>query len=172
MGPPCICRGDSFKGCIMNYSEKSHVEKMSGYLWWKKRKRTALARRALIIILMDFAIFWAVCLADLSSFKRSDLLFGCCTLLFFLGYGLYQLVLLFKSFAWRIDQYWYGTITDMYQTRHPNRRIKDSVITASISGKSMDGICLSQTYHRANIGDQVLLFTLGDDTVMVVHPHM
>lgn len=148
------------------------MENLPGYLWWKKRKRAEMIKMAIMIIAMDIIVFWALSIIGFNSFKRADLLFGGFVLLFFLVYGLYKLVLLIKSYTWKIDKYWYGVITGMYQTRHPNRRIKDSRIIATVNGKSMEGICLSQTYQCANIGDEVFLFTLGDDVVMAVHPHM
>ncbi len=149
------------------------IEKTRSFRWWKRCQRRNHLRFFLYIVILLVIVALVVMNGGFQTETLGDALFGIVLLVFFVCYALYKLWMYFSSFFWRVDNYWYGTVKDMYTIRQiSRRRVRDRWIVANVNGKEMEGLCLTKTYNRAEIGDRVILFTIGKDTVYCVHRDM
>lgn len=148
------------------------IEDMSGYRWWIRRKRSCYFQDFLTILFVLAAFVAGMYLIGFDTFETKEIIFVTVLVLLIFAFAMRQLLLTIKTFTWQIDAYWFGTITDMRRNLKSNKKLKNYRLTADVQGKSMEGICLTKTYYKAEVGQEILLFTIGTDVVYCVHPRM
>ena len=156
----------------MKQESAKQLRRLSGYRWWLRQYRGGLLKTSLWIFAVVAVVGAGLYFAGLHRFETWEVLFAGGLLLFFALYGLSLWGKLLKSFFRRPTQYWYGTVKETRRTLLPNRNIRALIVTAEVNGKPVDAVCQSKTYHRAEKGQQVLLFTFDEKTVYCVHPEM
>ena len=75
----------------------------------------------------------------------------------------------------KVEQCWFGTITNFYVHRYgsTSNRKRRLYIVANVDGKEIDARCMTKTYRNAQVGQQIILFTIkGDKYLYCVHPEM
>lgn len=145
---------------------------LSGMQWWLKKRSAYFLRNGIMVFAILGILAFAFSHLDFSSLKISEILF---LVLFggvFVLVGADQLTKWKRSKEVTIAEGWYGTVIDMRMERNRRKKTRHYYITADVNGKIMDGICLVQTYNRAQKGQSILLFTLSGNKVFCVHPDM
>ena len=156
----------------MNQSPNTSVINLPGVQWWLKKRRTYLMRNFLMIFIILGIMGFAFSQLNLRELETPELIFLIAFGGFLLLIALGQLKKWAQSKHIQITNYWYGVITDTRSEYNRRKKSRRYYITADVNGKTMEGICLTQTFNRAQIGQQVLLFTLSGERVYCVHPDM
>lgn len=152
----------------------------SGFQWWIKRKRSQSLKGFLFILV--FTIFFAACfigpfismgIQNVDSGAIMVLGFMSLIFIFILWSQLKELIR-YSSKSLEAEAYWLGDITgmDIEIKRSGKKRKRIYWIEADVSGKRMDGVCTLTTYNKAEIGQEILLFTFNGDKIFAVHPEM
>lgn len=156
----------------MERHPQQKIEDMSGYRWWIHRRRSCYFQDFLTILFVLTVFIIGMYFIGFNTFNIKELIFVAVLILLILVFAMRQLILALKTFTWKIDKYWFGTITDMRRNLKSNKKLKNYRLTVDVNGKSIEGICLTKTYYKAEVGQEVLLFTIGTDIVYCVHPRM
>ena len=156
----------------MNREAPEILQQLSGYRWWLRKYRGLCLKTGVWTLLVVAVVAFGLYMAGLESFDRWEILFAGGMLLFFAGYGVYQLGLLAVSFFRKPAYCWFGTVEKTLHLRLPNRRTRALIITASVQGKTIDGVCQHKTYHLAQPGQRVVLFSYDGSHIYCVHPEM
>lgn len=145
---------------------------LSGVQWWLKKRRAYLMRNFLMIFGILGILGFAFSRLDLRELDMAEILFLVIFGGFMLLIGLGQLKKWAQSKHTTITNHWYGVITGTHIEHNRKKKSRHYYITADVNGKTMEGICLTQTYNQAQKGQRILLFTLSGDRVFCVHPEM
>jgi len=156
-----------------NYTN-ANIEDFSGVKWYiKKRRAGFLSSFLFLFAILAVFVLMALAIGVSPSVTFSDI---AALVIFIFVFGLFtvsQLMSYLNTFKWKVDRYWYGTITDMHRIKSSKGKTKGYIIIADVgNGKQLDGRCLATTYQQAEVGQQVLLFSLGTDKIYCVHPEM
>ena len=158
----------------MDNNSYTAIENLSGVQWWIKQKRKNFLSSFMFLFVILAIIGLMGFLGGVNSSATFSDMFG--LLIFILLFGFItvsQLISYFRTFSWKIDRYWYGTITDMHRIKSSKGKTKRYIIIADVgNGKQLDGICLARTYQQAEVGQQILMFSLETDKIYCVHPEM
>lgn len=152
----------------MNSEYKKTIEESPGFKDWKRRRSKYYMQNSILILGTVILIFTGLIFAGMENFKLKEIIFAILFLLFFVGVGVSQAKKWIMSKNLKIDEYWYGTVTDMYRNLRQNKKVKNYRIVADVGEKTLEGICLLETYKRVKIGDRVVLFTVGTETIYCI----
>lgn len=158
------------------------IYNMSGFKWWCKQRRNSS-----FIVVTFLAFFCVVFFKGIASNSeiKNNLTSGVADKgaiavatilgLMFLFMVLSALRSTIRSINVKVDEYWYGTITDSYIRRSGSSRNRKRrhYIVADVDGKEMDARCMIQTYRKAEKGQQIVVFKVkGEKRLYCVHPEM
>ena len=157
------------------------IYNLSGFQWWcKKQRNTNLF--ALAFFILFTVLFGSTFVYNLKSnqidsanINNNDMFI---LVIIFLILFLVSLSLLKTTLSYinvKVNECYYGIITNFYIHREvrngKNKRYY--YIVANVNGKEMDVKCLFETYQKAQIGQQIVLFTIqGRESLHCVHPDM
>lgn len=149
-----------------------NIQSLTGFIWWTKKMRKKYFESCIMLFLIMTFFISIIWFAGIDKLTGKDIIFIAIMVFLFGGFGISQLKLYIRTFNWKIDRYWYGTITEIQRIKGSKGKTKGYRITADVGGKQLEGICLPRTYQQAEIGQQVLIFSLDSDTLYCVHPEM
>lgn len=150
----------------------NNIKELSGFKWWTQKMRKKYFESSIMLFIIMAFFIAILCLAGINNLSGKDIAFLVILLLIFGGLGVSQLMSYFRTFNLKIDRYWFGSITEFKKITGSKGKTKGYRITADIGEKQLEGRCLLRTYQEAKIGQQVLLFSVGSDTIYCVHPEM
>lgn len=155
------------------------IYNLSGFKWWCKQRRKSNFL-AIVFILFFLIIFGSAIFSNLktnnisnANIDKSAIVMLIIMFLFFVAMLLSFLRTVLSNT--KIDKYWCGTITNSYIKRYgsTNNRKRRLFIVANVNGKEIEARCMSETYHKAQQGDQIIIFCIkGDRRLYCVHPEM
>ena len=156
----------------MDDFQSTSVTNIPGIQWWLKKRRAHLLRNFLMLFFILGIMGFAFSQMNLRQLELPELLFLIIFGGFLLLIALGQFKRWLQSKNTHITNHWYGIITDTRMEYNRRKRSRRYYITADVNGKTMEGVCLTQTYNRAQVGQRILLFTISSDRVYCVHPDM
>lgn len=156
----------------MNCEYKKMIEESSAFKDWKRRRSKYYIQNTILIWGTVILISTGLIFAGVENFELKEILFAIILLLLFGGVGAIQAKKWIKSKNQKIDACWFGTVTDMYRNLRQNKKVKNYRIVADVEGKTLEGMCLLETYKRVKVGDRVLLFTVGTETIYCIQLKM
>ena len=144
----------------------------SGIRWWLKKRRSYYFQNFLTIAL--FLCFFAPLFIQvpLDSLALTDLLLMAPIALMLVFFTVYQLWQWLRSYNLKIEDCQIGTITDMYRVANRHKKARSYLIIAQVNGKELEAHCNLRTYRMAEKGQNILLFSIGGDSLFCVHPEM
>lgn len=145
------------------------IDEFPEFINWKKRRSRYYFQNSFLIFISIILIFIGLVFSGIQNLKIIETIFIIIFCLIFLVVGIDQMKKWIKSKSLKINEYWFGTATAMYRNLRHNKKVKNYRIVADVEGKVMEGICLLDTYKRIKIGDRVLLFTIGNETIYCIH---
>lgn len=157
------------------------IYNMSGFQWWckQRRKSSFLALAFTLFFLVIFGSGFASSLKtnNVSNANIDNGAIGMLVLMFivFIIMILSVLRAVIRNMNIKVDEYWSGTVTNFYIKRYgsSSNRKRRLYIVANVNGKELDAQCMSTTYRNAQVGQQIVVFTIkGSNRLHCVHPEM
>lgn len=144
----------------------------SGIRWWLKKRRRYYFQNILTIALF-FGFFGPLFLqVPADTMTMTDWMLIAPLALMMAFFGGYQLWQWLRTYRLKIQDCKMGTVKDMYRVVKRRKKSRSYRIVVDVNGKEVEAISQLRTYHKAEKGDKMLLFTIGGDTVFCVHPDM
>lgn len=114
-----------------------------------------------------------VCFDRNPEYQMKDLVFGVFGLIAFAMLAGYLVVQWIKSYSWKVQKVFYGTVIEKrrYNMHSRSKRYenKEYYVVAKIDGQIMEGKCEFESYRKLNIGDEVWLFSMGTKEWYAIH---
>ena len=152
-------------------NEILNIEKCSGIIWWKKKRRKVYLRNSI-----SFAFFAGVFgfffLSVIEAMTAKDLVLIIGLLCAFAFIAIKEFINYLTFPSAHIEKYWYGQIIGTRRRTNSRKKGKAYYIIADIRGKELEGRCLYETYLRAETGDEVVVFSVEKKGMYCVHRDM
>lgn len=157
------------------------IYNLSGFQWWCKQRRNssfiaiAFITFFLIVFCNGLASSWKTNEISSASIDNSAIVMLALMFIVFVVMILSVLRAILRNMRIKVDEFWYGTITDFHVKRYgsTNNRHRRLYIIADVNGKQMNARCMPKTYSKAQQGQQVIVFRVkGEKHLYCVHPEM
>ena len=157
------------------------IYNLGGFQWWCKQRRNS-SLFALVFVIFFTVIFG---FAFVSNWKTSQMnntnvdngaIFMLAIMFFvFIWIALSGLRAVLVNMKIKVNECYCGTITNFYIHRYGSsgKRKRRFYIVANVNGKELDAQCMATTYRNAQVGQQIVVFTIkGSKVLHCVHPEM
>lgn len=146
-------------------------EMCSGILWWKNKRRKIYLRSSISMTFIA-GVFGFLFVLGSDTIAAKELVFIIALPSMFAFVAINQFIHYLRLPLIQIEKCWYGQIVGTRRAINRRKKARAYYIIADISGKELEGRCLYETYLRAEIGDEVVIFTHGRNGVCCVHRDM
>ncbi len=141
------------------------------------KKRTKSFLKNFLFLALFIGCFVSMIIATLNNENSGAKITDFIPLFFFIliiaAFAVSSFIAWIRSFSEKVNEYWFVTISNMYidRKRTNKGRIKRKYyIVADVNEKNMEAQCSLKVYNRAQKGDEVLFFTIGDSEMYCVYP--
>lgn len=153
----------------------SDVNKLSGFIWWKKQ--TQFSYLIFVLITTSLLTLCSIAIYNIAVVQKEhipNIILILAVLGLFAVFDVFMFKALLGTINCRIHQYWYCPVVSFHRNTGRKNDTNSYYIILDVDGKEIEANCYSKTYHTAQKGQTLLLFTVDDkcERFYCVHPEM
>lgn len=141
------------------------IENEDSFIRWRKRYRKRYLKCGILIFFMLTLVVALAFSQPQSNLLLKDLIFGIVSLIVFALLMVYCFYKWVKGFSLKADKCFYGIVAEKNRynakTKAKSRDNKGYFIFAECEGKRIQAECEYETYKYLDLGDGVLVFSIG-----------